>query len=167
MIALMRGAVIPVARACGCRAAIGHSVYIVGLAAYNNELAQCGDPLYGRRRVSITKSRLKQAQIAPGEVLRFEITYTNTGKVPLSGITVTDSLPTIPRWTPQACLLQRLVMMAAPRLAIARPESGPSNTSPCQSSTSTSGDTLTNQVAVSTAEARSSLCLRCPCSSNR
>ena len=66
-----------------------------GLAAYNNELKVSTVTHHTTEAaVSLAKTRPDaQAQIVVGEALRYEITYENTGKVPLTGITVTDSLP--------------------------------------------------------------------------
>ena len=66
-----------------------------GLARYNGALERATVTHYATEAsISLTKQQpVTQAQIVPGDVLRYEITYTNTGKAPLTGITVTDNLP--------------------------------------------------------------------------
>lgn len=66
-----------------------------GLARYNGALERATVTHYvTEASISLTKQQpVTQAQIIPGDVLRYEITYTNTGKAPLTGITVTDNLP--------------------------------------------------------------------------
>lgn len=137
---------------------LGTALENIGLAAYNNELAQSAVTHHtAAAAISITKSRPEtQAQIAPGEVLRFEITYTNTGKVPLTGITVTDSLPTntsLDAASPPPTTIGNDGSTLVWQLPGLNP--GRSNTLTLSVNTDSvqSGDTLTNQAAVSTAEA--------------
>ena len=75
--------------------ALGTQLTNTGVARYGNSLETAQVTHHTTEAaVKLTKKRpANQAQIVPGEVLRYELTYTNTGKVPLTGITVTDSLP--------------------------------------------------------------------------
>ena len=66
-----------------------------GAASYNNTLALASVTHHvTEAAITLEKTRSDlQAQIIPGEVLRYDLTYTNTGKIPLTDIVLTDNLP--------------------------------------------------------------------------
>ena len=91
-----------------------------------------------------------------GEVLRYEITYENTGKVPLTGITVTDSLPdntTLEAANPSPTSTTN----SGATLVWQLPDLDPGKSNTITLTVNTTGvqvgDTLTNQAFVTTTEA--------------
>ncbi len=137
---------------------LGTALENIGGAAFNNEFSVSSVTHHTTEAaVKITKLRPdNQGQIVPGEVLRYEITYTNVGKVPLTGITVTDSLPdntTLDAANPSPSATSNGGATLTWQLPNLNP--GKSNTITLNLNTDNAqvGDTLTNQVFVTTAEA--------------
>ena len=137
---------------------MGTALENVGVAAYNNELTLSSVTHHtSTAAIAVTKSRPEaQAQIVPGELLQYEITYTNTGKVPLTDITVTDSLPantSLAAASPSPTTTRN----GGSELVWELPDLNPGRSNTVTLSISTDGvqvdDTLTNQAFVTTAEA--------------
>ena len=129
-----------------------------GLAAYNNELEVSTVTHHTTEAaVSLAKTRPDaQAQIVVGEVLRYEITYENTGKVPLTGITVTDSLPdntTLEAANPTPTSTTNSGATLVWQLPDLDPGKSNTITLTVNSTGVQVGDTLTNQAFVTTTEA--------------
>ena len=129
-----------------------------GLAAYKNELTVSSVTHHTTEAaVSLAKTRPDaQAQIVVGEVLRYEITYENTGKVSLTGITVTDSLPnntTLEAANPSPTSTAN----GGATLVWQLPDLDPGKSNTITLTVNTAGvqvgDTLTNQAFVTTTEA--------------
>ena len=74
---------------------LGTALENKGVARYNNAWEESAVTHHvTEAAISFSKSRSdSQAKVIPGEVIRYEITYTNTGKIPLTGINLTDNLP--------------------------------------------------------------------------
>ncbi len=138
--------------------ALGTELTNTGVARYGSSLetAQVTHHIT-EAAVKLTKKRpANQGQIVPGEVLRYELTYTNTGKVPLTGITVTDSLPgntTLNAANPSPTSTSNGGATLTWQLPNLNP--GKSNTITLNVNTPSAqvGDTLTNQAFVNTNEA--------------
>ena len=137
---------------------LGTALENVGVAAYNNELTLSSVTHHtSTAAIAVTKSRPEaQAQIEPGQLLQYEITYTNTGKVPLTDIKVTDSLPantSLAAASPSPTTTRN----GGSELVWELPDLNPGRSNTVTLSISTDGvqvdDTLTNQAFVTTAEA--------------
>lgn len=137
---------------------LGTALENTGGAAFNNEFAVSTVTHHTTEAaVSLAKTRPDtQAQIVVGEPLRYEITYTNTGKVPLTGVTVTDNLPantTLADANPSPSSTTN----SGATLEWVLPDLDPGNSSAITLTVNTTGtqvgDTLTNQVSITTAEA--------------
>jgi uncharacterized repeat protein (TIGR01451 family) len=137
---------------------LGTALENTGGAAFNNEFAVSTVTHHTTEAaVSLAKTRPDtQAQIVVGEPLRYEITYTNTGKVPLTGVTVTDNLPantTLADANPSPSSTTN----SGATLEWVLPDLDPGNSSAITLTVNTTGtqvgETLTNQVSIATAEA--------------
>ena len=138
--------------------ALGTELTNTGVARYGSSLETAQVTHHTTEAaVKLTKKRpANQGQIVPGEVLRYELTYTNTGKVPLTGITVTDSLPdntTLNAANPSPTSTSNGGATLTWQLPNLNP--GKSNTITLNVNTPNAqvGDTLTNQAFVNTKEA--------------